>query len=331
LAEWLYEAGIGEARAALVDDDVIIEAHIESDAPAFKVGQTIAVRLVEKQANNTRGIVRSVVGNHEALLDRLTGIDMGRAFNVLVTREAIPEPGAIKRAKVRPAPDTEESPAPTLLDRITATSTPVTVLTPHGPDLLESTGWSETIEEAARGGVRFPGGALRISLTPAMTLIDIDGELAPGPLALAGAKAAGTAIRRFGITGSIGIDFPTVAGKTERLAIAEAIDATIPQTFERTAVNGFGFLQIIRPKLRASLCEQFQYDAPASETRALLRRAQRSGLIGAVHLVAHPKIIATLEANPDWLVKLSAQIGGAITLRPDPALAMSSGYATKAN
>ncbi|MDB5700159.1 MAG: ribonuclease [Sphingomonadales bacterium] len=331
MAEWLYEAGIGETRAALVDDDVIIEAHVEPDAPALRVGQVVAVRLIEKQANNTRGIVRSVVGNHEALLDRLTGIDMGRAFNVIVTREAIPEPGAIKRAKVRPAPDTDETPAPRLFDRITATGIPIKTLTPHGPDLLERAGWSETLEEAARGEVRFPGGALRISLTPAMTLIDIDGELAPGLLALAGAKAAGAAIRRFGITGSIGIDFPTVAGKAERLAIADAVDTLIPPTFERTAVNGFGFLQIIRPRLRASLCEQFQYDAPASEARALIRRAQRSGLISAVQLVAHPAVIAVLKADTDMLAALSAQIGGAITLRTDPALAMSAAYATKAN
>jgi hypothetical protein len=330
LAEWLYEAGIGEARAALVEEDVIIEAHVEADFPALRVGQIVSVRLIEKQANNTRGIVRSVVGNHEALLDRLTGIDMGRAFNVAVVREAITEPGAVKRAKVRPAPDADETPAPSLLDRITATGVAVTALTLHGPDWLEAAGWSETLEEAARGEVRFAGGALRISLTPAMTLIDIDGELAPGPLALAGARAAGAAIRRFGITGSIGIDFPTVAGKVERLAIAEAIDALIPPTFERTAVNGFGFLQIIRPKLRASLCEQFHYEAATSEARALVRRAQRSGLIGAIQIVANPKIIAALEAY-DWLAPLSAQIGGAITLRADPALAMSSGYASKAH
>ena len=34
MAEWLYEAGIGEVRAALVDNDVIVEAHIESDTAA---------------------------------------------------------------------------------------------------------------------------------------------------------------------------------------------------------------------------------------------------------------------------------------------------------
>ncbi|AYJ86848.1 ribonuclease [Sphingomonas paeninsulae] len=340
MAEWLYEAGIGEARAALVDDDdVIIEAHIEANGDTLRVGRTIDVRLVEKQAGGTRGIVRSIIGSHEALIDRLPAVDMGRAFNVTVVREAIPEPGAIKRAKVRlasdktpdTAPDTGETPGPTLYDRIKATGITVRTLAPHGPDLLESAGWTETLEEAARGEIRFPGGALRISLTPAMTLIDIDGELAPNALALAGADAAGAAIRRLGIAGSIGIDFPTVAGKAERLAIAEAIDSHIPQSFERTAVNGFGFLQIIRPRLRASLCEQFQYDAIESHARALLRRAQRSGIIGAAAIVAHFRIIAVLEAQPDWIVALSAHIGGSVTLRGDAALAMSAGYATKAN
>jgi hypothetical protein len=336
LAEWLYEAGIAESRAALVDaDDVIIEVHIEADGDVLRVGRTMDVRLVEKQAGGTRGIVRSIIGNHQAVIDRLPAVDMGRTFRVTVVREAIPEPGAIKRAKVRAAPDippvTGETPGPTLYDRIAATGIAVRTLTPHGSDLLETAGWTETLEEAARGEIRFPGGALRISLTPAMTLIDIDGELAPNALALAGANAAGAAIRRLGITGSIGIDFPTVAGKAERLAIAEAIDAHIPQSFERTAVNGFGFMQIIRPRFRASLCEQLQYDAAESHARVLLRRAQRSGIIGIAELVAHPRIIAILEAHPDWIVALSAHIGGNITLRADPALAMSAGYATKAN
>jgi hypothetical protein len=262
-------------------------------------------------------------------------VDMGRAFAVTVLREAIPELGAVKRAKVRtiPAasPDRQETPGSTLHDRISATGWTVTTLTPHDPDLLEAAGWSETLEEAARGEIRFAGGALRISLTPAMTLIDIDGELAANALALGGARAAGAAIRRLGITGSIGIDFPTVAGKAERLAIAEAIDAHIPQPFERTAVNGFGFLQIIRPRFRASLCEQMQYGAAEAHARALLRRVQRSGIIGGAEIVAHPKVNAALLAHSEWLIALSAHLGGTVTLRVDAAVAMSAGYATKAN
>lgn len=332
MAEWLYEAGIGEERAALVDtDNMIVEARIEPTNKALRVGEVLEMRLVEKQAGGARGIARSVVGNHEALIDRPPAIDMGRVFMATVVREAIPEPGAIKRAKVRATPDIEAQAAPTLLDHIIATGVPVRTVMPHGVDLMEAAGWSESLEEAARGEVRFPGGALRISLTPAMTLIDIDGDIAPSDLALAGAEAAGAAILRMGITGSIGIDFPTVAGKAERLAIAAAIDAHIPQPFERTAVNGFGFLQIIRPRFRASICEQMRYDAPESQARALLRRVQRSGIIGAAEIVAHPRVIAVLEEHEGWITTLSAHQGGAITLRADAAMAMSAGYATKVN
>lgn len=332
MAEWLYEAGIGEQRAALVDvENVIVESCIEPVEQVLRVGAVLQMRLVEKQGGGARGIVRSVVGNLEALIDRPPAIDMGRAFLATVVREAIYEPGAIKRAKVRPTPDAEELAAPTLFDRITATGIPVRTVTPHGPDLLEAAGWTEMLEQATHGEVRFPGGALRISLTPAMTLIDIDGDLAPRELALVGAEAAGAAIRRLGITGSIGIDFPTVAGKAERLAIAAAIDAHIPQPFERTAVNGFGFLQIIRPRLRASICEQMRVIASDSQTRAMLRRVQRSGVIGAAEIVAHPRIIAALERHDDWIAALSAHLGGAVTLRADAAIAMSAGYATKAD
>lgn len=330
MAKWLYEAGIGEARAALVDgDNVIVEAHIEPDENALRTGAVIDVRLVEKQAGGARGIVRSIIGNHEAMIDGPPVIDMGRAFRAKVVRDTIPEPGAIKRAKVRATPDAEETPAPTLLERITATEATVTIIQPHGPDLLEQAGWTELIEEAATGEIRFPGGALRISLTPAMTLIDIDGDLAANDLALAGAEAAGATIRRLGITGSIGIDFPTVAGKSERIAVAAAIDAHIPQPFERTAVNGFGFMQIIRPRFRPSLCELLHYAAPATNARVLLRRVQRSGIIGSAAIVAHPAVCAALDAHPEWINTLSAHLGGAVTLRADAAMTMSAGYATK--
>ena len=42
LPEWLYEAGIGEARAALVEDDRIVEAAIEPDDDGLRVGASPA-------------------------------------------------------------------------------------------------------------------------------------------------------------------------------------------------------------------------------------------------------------------------------------------------
>ena len=110
---------------------------------------------------------------------------------------------------------------------------------------------------------------------------------------------------------------PTVAGKTERQAIAEVFDAALPQPFERTSVNGFGFLQIIRPRARASLCEILQHDRTGASARALIRRVQRSGKIGATEIKANAKVIAAIECNPNWVDQLSRQIGGSVSLHID--------------
>jgi hypothetical protein len=183
------------------------------------------------------------------------------------------------------------------------------------------------MEEARSGIVAFAGGALRVSPTPAMTLIDVDGALPPPELAMAGAKAAARAILRHGIGGSIGVDLPTVQGKEQRIAIGAAVDAILPNPFERTAVNGFGFLQIVRPRRHASLFE-LAADRAAFEARALLRQAARE--TGAVRLAAHPAVVAILEAHPDWLAALARQIGGDVGLRPDPRLTISGGHAETA-
>ena len=47
MAEWLYEAGIGEARAALVEDGRIIEARIEREGEGPRLGAILEARLAE--------------------------------------------------------------------------------------------------------------------------------------------------------------------------------------------------------------------------------------------------------------------------------------------
>ncbi len=329
MAEWIYEAGIGEARAALVDGDSIIEAHIEPSDLGLRAGSVCEARLTEILAVGRNGTV--VCGGREALLEPVPkGLAIGAALLVEITREAIHEPGVVKRAKARVAAEGRvASSGPDLLARITATGLQLNIVLPHAPDALDAAGWVECLEQAASGIVRFEGGTLRISLTPAMTLIDVDGHLPPAALACAAARAAAAAIRRFGIAGSIGIDFPTVANKAERLAATEAFDATLPLPFERTAINGFGFLQIIRPRTRVSLCEQLQHNSVAAAARALLRAAQRSGIIGAATLCAHPAVVSTLASRPEWTDALANALGGTITLRAEPSLAIGAGYATK--
>ena len=111
-------------------------------------------------------------------------------------------------------------------------------------------------------------------------------------------------------------------------ALAEAIDAALPQPFERTAVNGFGFVQIVRPRLRASLVELAQ-DRAVFEARALLRRAALEPP-GPKRLVAHPAVIAIFESRQAWVEALSRQVGGSVGLRADAALPISGAYAESA-
>jgi hypothetical protein len=324
LAEWLYEEGIGENRAALVDRGRIVEALVELPGETL-AGTVAAARLTSILIPGRRGIV-ALAGGGEALIEPLPPkLCEGAALRVEIVREAIPERGRPKLPKARVS-DAEERPGPTLLERIERSGFPVVRLGQHMPDALEEGGWSELLEEAASGEIGFEGGALRMSLTPAMTLFDVDGALEPRALAIAGAEAAGRAIRRFAIGGSIGIDLPTLPAKDDRQAAAAALDAALPQPFERTAVNGFGFLQLVRRRERASLPEIVQGNPAGAAARALLRRAERSGGSGERTIAAAPAVAARIGERADWIEALERRLGAPVRLREEPGLAISAGH-----
>lgn len=272
MAEWLYEAGIGENRAALVEGGRIVEAALE--LPGRLRVDTVANARFAELLPGRQGRVTLDSGEDALLVPVPPAITQRAALTVRITREAIPESGRAKLPRAQ-ASDEAPRPGPTLLDRIAGSGLPVRPLLAHDPDNLEAAGWSELLDEAETGEITFSGGALRMSPTPAMTLFDIDGQPPLAPLALAGAKAVAGAIRRFGIGGSIGIDFPTLSGKAERQAVAAALDKVLAPPFERTAVNGFGFLQIVRARPRASLPELLRADPVGAAARAALRRLER--------------------------------------------------------
>ena len=311
MPEWLIERGIGETRAVLLEDGEIVEARVLLD------GVFAAGTVLDAQLKQTVRPAIAVADGVEYLLPKgAPGITEGGPVQIVVTREAIPGAEPWKRPLARVA-QADDKMAPGLSGR--------NLPFPAPDDLLEQAGWSDLIEEARSGMIRFPGGELRISPTPAMTLIDVDGHLPAAELALTAAKAAARTIRRHGIGGSIGVDFPTLSGKAQRTAVDQAIDASLPQPFERTAMNGFGFLQIVRPRRHASLFELAQ-DRAAFEARALLRHAALSGS-GPKRLVAHPAIIQLLEQRVDWLDTLARQLGGNVSLRAEPSLPISGAYA----
>ncbi len=310
--DWLAEHGIGETRAVRVEAGEIVAARIllEGIVPA---GSILAARL----ARAGKPAIAAAEGHEYVLREGAAGATEGQSIAIEVLRESIPGAEPWKRPLARIV---GEEPREARFD-----AEELAFPSPH--DRLEEAGWSDLLEEARSGIVAFAGGALRVSPTPAMTLIDVDGTLPTVDLAMAGAKAAAQAILRHGIGGSIGIDLPTVQGKEQRAAIGAAVDAILPNPFERTAVNGFGFLQIVRPRRHASLFE-LAADRPAFEARALLRQAAREK--GAIRLAVHPSVHAALEARPEWIGALSRQVGGPVALRADAKRTISGGHAEKA-
>lgn len=315
---------MGETRAALVERGAIVEALIERDDGALRVG-TVAEAAVGP-ALAASGRTRLTVAGTDVLLRGAAGAPEGARIRVAIVREAIPERGNPKPPVAISAPDRPLGPAPPLADRLAAEGVAVVEPGSHGPDRLEAAGWGELLETARTGLLPFDGGLLRIVPTPAMTVIDVDGSLAPGALALAGAEAAARAIRLLGIGGSIGIDLPSAGDKAVRQGAAAAIDRLLAPPFERTAVNGFGFVQIVRPRPRASLLELIQADPPLAAALALLRAAERDRARGAVALRAAPAVAARIAARPDWLAALERRRGTAVALREDERLAISAGH-----
>lgn len=305
MAEWLYEAGIGESRAALVEDGRILKARIE--LPGLRAGTVADGRL---RADNRVELDQG----GEVLLDRAPpGITQGGRLRIEIVREAIPEPGRAKLAKAVVS-DLPPGPGPDLAARIAASGLPVHGPRPHEADALEAAGWSEVLEEARTGEIAFPGGALRMAVTPAMTIFDVDGSGPLDALSLAAAGAVCAAMERHGVTGSVGIDFPTMTNKAARQAVADAIDAQLLQPFERTAVNGFGFLQIIRRRTRASLPELLLDDPVGADARAELRRMGRLlPPLPATHMVSEA-VRWRIAAHPDWTRELARRIGGEVAL-----------------
>lgn len=301
MAEWLYEDGIGETRAALIDDGTIVEALIELPG-------TPRLGTVAPGRRTGAATARLDDGTEVELVRAPRTLAEGAATRLRIVREPIPEPGRRKPARAEPT-DAPPADVPPLPDRLAATGHPVRRLHPHEADALEAAGWSDVLEEAETGDIDFAGGALRLSPTPAMTLFDVDGRPPLDALSIAAARHIAAAIRRHGIGGSIGIDFPTLVGKAPRLAVAEALDAALPQPFERTAVNGFGFLQIVRPRPRASLPELIRADPVGAAARAALRRIERTPPGAPAHHILAPPVVRLLDSRADWIAELARRTG----------------------
>ncbi len=319
---WVIERGIGETRAARIAGGAIVEALVEWPDLAC-VGSRHPARLVARPAGGRRGLARLADGT-EVLVDRLPpALTEGAAITVTLTREAMAERGRMKRAQGRAG---DEGVLDLTMALIRADGPALREALPGGADPLSAAGWDDLWMEAWDGAVSFAGGSLTVSPTPAMTLIDIDGDLPPPALARAAVPAVAAAIRRYGIGGSIGIDFPTLAARTDRQAVDSALAGALAGwRHDATAMNGFGFVQLVARAQRPSLVARIAHHRAGAAARMLLRRAERAGGAGPLLLACHPAVRAAMR--PGWIDALARRSGRELRWREDAGLALHAGFA----
>jgi ribonuclease G len=315
LAEWLIEQGIAETRALLIEGEQLLAAKIMWPGE-LAAGTRTAGQLTAKLKGTRRGVA-VLDGGTEALIDHLPPqITEGQRIDVVITRAAVAERGRLKRAQARIAGPDAPSPAAALPEGRIVRRFPAGL-------------WDEVWHAASSASIALPGGEILISATPAMTVIDIDGVGTPREVALAAVPAIAQALAWFDLGGNIGIDFPTLQTKEDRRAVDTALEFALSDwPHERTAMNGFGFVQLVARLTGPSLLHRFSVARLGMAARMALRRAELAADAGTgrvLLLTVHPALKAKL--NPAWLDELARRTGREVRIAADPGLAIEAAHA----
>ncbi len=355
----LWDAGAGEIRAGIMEGGRLVELRLirlrRTDRLLIAAGEQYTARIKEKLPGG--GALVTIGADEDAILSPCPPGPEGRLIAVEMIRSPIPEPGRWKRAKVRALPDGIAAKEPgwhpgaepweafltQIQGQIDCIICPTlqaahdvrsvigdAIPTSVDPAAIADADFDMLIDQAVSGDHPFPGGMLAVDRTRAMTMIDVDGAGDALTLNRAAAKAILPLLRLLDIGGPVAIDFISMRSKADRAAV-DAVLASACAGFglvERTAINGFGLCQIIRPRTGPSVPEILCGITPGrlsleSRAFALLREARRSIGFGARHLSAQPAIVDLIRTWPEEIGALQTSLGVAIELVPDASV---SGY-----
>ncbi len=318
MAEFYAEEGIGETRIIRVENGRVVLAWLDWHETLIG-GSRVRAKVMPRQAGDTRGLVETDQG--EPVLVRGLSRDNteGSEVTVEILRAAIREKG---RGKAAHGVVTDEAPRRwTKLERMRADGVVVKTVRqfPVG-------GWDDIVEAASTGKVEFSGGSIVLSATPAMTLIDVDGHLAPLALSLAAVPVIAQALDTLELHGSIGIDFPTLSAKADRRKVDEALAEALERfPRERTAMNGFGFVQLVGRVDGPSMLHRWSASRVSACARMAMARAERAEGAGITLLTIHPALKSKIK--PQWLDELRRRTGREVRIETDPGLALEAPHA----
>ena len=283
----------GERRAARVENGNIVEIHIQRDA-LWALGETGTGRIDRKTPSGAYVVTDD---GHELLLRSKISDPEGTRVTFEVTREAIAEPGRIKPTEIllRDSGALPSLPKDALWDaRLTSFAQPVI-----------SASIADGFDIALSGQSKLGSVIISFQCTKAGLAFDVDGIGSAFDINQVAAAEIARLLRLYQVGAMVMIDFVSMEPKAQRTQIAEIFDAASrsdARPFERTAINGYGFMQVVRARPRPSVLDHLfgtRIAALSDETQAywLLRAVAQSSGFGARTVTALPDVATLLESQ----------------------------------
>lgn len=282
----------GERRAALVENGVPVEIYMQRDTH-WVLGEQGEGRIDRKTPS---GAYITPASGAELLVRGKTNLPEGSAVTFEISREAIAEPGRLKPAEavLTDTLDGARLDKAALWERRIANMALPT----------SARSFSDSFDDALAGGSKVDDVMVSFQRTKAGLVFDVDGIGDPFAINSVAATEVARLLRLYQVGAMVMVDFVSMESKAQRADIAAIFDsaaAADSRPFERTAINGYGLMQIVRARPRPSVLDQLfgtRIGSLSDETQALwlLRAVSQSSGFGERIVTAAPPVATLLES-----------------------------------